>query len=386
MLWPRSRWASAWSGGPHACLGHHRLAWANGSAINRLARHRRAGLSGNSGARRSWRRGHCRSGRAQLGHQVRTRWHHWPRGGLSYQRPPDGERHGTTSCGRGRRSARSGNCCRPGSPSNYGSGRHSGHRRARTGKTGCFRRRGWKWLARTGENLSWPRRHRWSRQRFHRGCSWASRRNHCGRRRGRRSRRRSWAFRPRHGGSPGGYRRVDRPARGHRRPDGRGGSRRRLHFFDSRLAGCFGGGLIVPGRLKVCVRGRRCRRWFQRGFHGFGWRRASLGGFVLHPGFRRRVETVQTTQLYRHVFIDRAGVRLLFRYAEFGQPVQDLVSLDFQFPCQLIDANLLHRRKTICFYRYCRRSGGTSLLQAPWQPYSPLSAGAPSSGSVPSGP
>src|ERR1019366_1776925 len=32
-----------------------------------------------------------------------------------------------------------------------------------------------------------------------------------------------------------------------------------------------------------------------------------------------------------------------FPFREFGQPVQDLVSLDFQLPCQLIDSNLLHR-------------------------------------------
>jgi hypothetical protein len=51
----------------------------------------------------------------------------------------------------------------------------------------------------------------------------------------------------------------------------------------------------------------------------------------------------QAAQLDRHVFIDGAGVRLLFGDAQFGQPVQDLVGLDFELPCQLVDSNLLHR-------------------------------------------
>jgi hypothetical protein len=51
----------------------------------------------------------------------------------------------------------------------------------------------------------------------------------------------------------------------------------------------------------------------------------------------------QAAQPDRHVFIDGAGVGLLFGNAQFGQPVQDLVGLDFELPCQLVDANLLHR-------------------------------------------
>jgi hypothetical protein len=54
-------------------------------------------------------------------------------------------------------------------------------------------------------------------------------------------------------------------------------------------------------------------------------------------------EPVNATQLESHVFIDRAGMRLLFNDAQFGEPVEDLVSLDFQLSRQLIDPNLLHR-------------------------------------------
>jgi hypothetical protein len=55
-------------------------------------------------------------------------------------------------------------------------------------------------------------------------------------------------------------------------------------------------------------------------------------------------EAIQAPQLYRHVFIDRAGMRLLFTDAQFGEPVKDFVSLDFQLPCQLVNPNLLHRK------------------------------------------
>jgi hypothetical protein len=52
---------------------------------------------------------------------------------------------------------------------------------------------------------------------------------------------------------------------------------------------------------------------------------------------------IEAAKPYRRVFVDRAGVRLLFRDAHFGEPLQDLVSLDFQLSRQLVDSNLLHR-------------------------------------------
>jgi hypothetical protein len=59
-------------------------------------------------------------------------------------------------------------------------------------------------------------------------------------------------------------------------------------------------------------------------------------------GFRS-VEAVQAPQLEGDVFIDRAGVRLLLGDAELRKPLENLVSLHFQFARQLVDANLLHR-------------------------------------------
>jgi len=37
-------------------------------------------------------------------------------------------------------------------------------------------------------------------------------------------------------------------------------------------------------------------------------------------------------------------VRLFFLHAQFGEPVQNFVSFDFQLPRQLVDPNLLHRK------------------------------------------
>jgi hypothetical protein len=61
----------------------------------------------------------------------------------------------------------------------------------------------------------------------------------------------------------------------------------------------------------------------------------------------RDVLSVVLTQLDRDIFIDRAGVRLFFGDAQFGEPLQYFVSFDFQFPCQLVDSNLLHRESNL---------------------------------------
>jgi hypothetical protein len=91
-------------------------------------------------------------------------------------------------------------------------------------------------------------------------------------------------------------------------------------------------------------------RWLQ------GVRRCSLMPFFLGPGiltglqhFVRNIESVQAAQLDRHVFINRAGVRLFLADTQLRKPVEDLVSFDFQLPRQLVDTNLLHREKAICF-------------------------------------
>jgi hypothetical protein len=55
------------------------------------------------------------------------------------------------------------------------------------------------------------------------------------------------------------------------------------------------------------------------------------------------VVPVEAAKPDRRVLVDWAGVRLLLRHAHFGEPFEDLVSLDFQLPRQLVNANLLHR-------------------------------------------
>jgi hypothetical protein len=57
----------------------------------------------------------------------------------------------------------------------------------------------------------------------------------------------------------------------------------------------------------------------------------------------RYVETVEPPQLDCYVLVDGAGMRLLFGHAQFRQPIQNLMGLDFQLPSQLVDANLFHR-------------------------------------------
>ena len=70
--------------GTHTGLGHHGLAGAYGSTINRLSGNRRAGRLGNAGARCGRLLRHHRSARgAEFGDQIGTRRHHGARGGLS---------------------------------------------------------------------------------------------------------------------------------------------------------------------------------------------------------------------------------------------------------------------------------------------------------------
>jgi len=92
------------------------------------------------------------------------------------------------------------------------------------------------------------------------------------------------------------------------------------------------------GRGLIGARLHRLRRDFLRWRRRFLFRRELLV---------RNIAAQQPAQPDRHVFVDGAGVRLLFGDAQFGQPVQDLVSLDFELPGQLVDANLLHRKNLL---------------------------------------
>jgi hypothetical protein len=42
------------------------------------------------------------------------------------------------------------------------------------------------------------------------------------------------------------------------------------------------------------------------------------------------------------VGLNRARVRLLFRYSDYGKDVENRLALDFQFPCQIVDSNFTH--------------------------------------------
>jgi hypothetical protein len=56
------------------------------------------------------------------------------------------------------------------------------------------------------------------------------------------------------------------------------------------------------------------------------------------------IEPIQPAQLDGDVLVDGAGVRLLLGHSQFGEPIENLVSLNFQLTRQLVDANLLHRK------------------------------------------
>jgi hypothetical protein len=74
--------------------------------------------------------------------------------------------------------------------------------------------------------------------------------------------------------------------------------------------------------------------------------RGGRGGVLaLWRGCRkiRDVLTVVAAKLDRHVFIDRAGVRLLFGDAKPGEQVQYFMGLHFQLPRQLVNSDLSHR-------------------------------------------
>jgi hypothetical protein len=120
-------------------------------------------------------------------------------------------------------------------------------------------------------------------------------------------------------------------------------SRRRLgdarrRRFRSRVRHCFHQGFGYRGRRGVEVPLTRLRLRLHTICRG------------LRDGRRLRVfwqgvghiMAVVAAQLDRHVFVNRAGVRLLFGDAEFGKQVEDFVSFDFQLARQLVDSNLSH--------------------------------------------
>ena len=295
--------------------GHHGLAGADRPAVNRLTGRGRALRAGHSRTRHCGRCRHRRTRRIQFRSQVGTRWHHRASRRLARQGPRRGARdRATPSFGRRlaaaepaaktaadrlasdapsppvlRASAREGRT-ESGQAGGRCGARYRSHRQRRRSSRGDYRNRWcWRW---------WHRR----------SC-----------RRGRRlPRHRDW--------------RMDRPSRSQRRTDrcaagdraDFAGQRRRLCQCFSRLRGSFRRSHF--GARLHCLRRGFLRRRFRRKFQA------------------RNLMAQQAAQLDRYVFIDGAGVRLLFGNAQFGQPVQDLVGLDFELPCQLVDSNLFHRK------------------------------------------
>jgi hypothetical protein len=128
---------------------------------------------------------------------------------------------------------------------------------------------------------------------------------------------------------------MDRAASRQRRPDRHCGP------------GLFGGSLRHGRRFGLRLRGYPFFSG-RRGLLGHRFpifSRLLAGGRFFNSGLGTRcVEPVQPPELHRHVFINRAGVRLLLRDAELGKPLQYFVGFHFQLPRQLVDTNLFHRQ------------------------------------------
>jgi hypothetical protein len=77
---------------------------------------------------------------------------------------------------------------------------------------------------------------------------------------------------------------------------------------------------------------------------GVGGRPVLRGGFELAAGGRFCIGVpVVAAQLQHYVVVQRAGVRLFIRDAQFGELLQYFVSLNFQLPRQLVNSDLSHR-------------------------------------------
>ena len=68
-------------------------------------------------------------------------------------------------------------------------------------------------------------------------------------------------------------------------------------------------------------------------------RRLGGTGSVLR-GIRLYAEVL--THFHCLIRLNGAGMRLLLNDADLRQEVEDFLALDFQFPCQIVDANLIH--------------------------------------------
>jgi hypothetical protein len=186
MLRPRSAWPGRhWGAGTRRGFRHHRLPRTNRPAVNRLPRNRRARSLRNSWPRLHGRLRHHGPRRAQFLYQIRPGGNHRACRGLARQRTALRPNRHRWRCRRIRARRHGPRCI---------AWRHTRNQaRARLGlgrpqlrRTGArLRRRRWKWLPRTGKNLTWsgPHSHGHStwhstraRQRPHHRCGGAARR------------------------------------------------------------------------------------------------------------------------------------------------------------------------------------------------------------------
>jgi hypothetical protein len=72
----------------------------------------------------------------------------------------------------------------------------------------------------------------------------------------------------------------------------------------------------------------------------------SIGVFEL-----RNILTEEAPEFDGDILVDRAGVGLFLSYPKFGKLFQNFLCFDFQLPSQLINANLLHKYKTVISLR-----------------------------------
>ena len=133
-----------------------------------------------------------------------------------------------------------------------------------------------------------------------------------------------------------------------------------------------GGNGLLSSRRRWCCRfrrscGRGSSRFWSRRRGRFGLllqqkaghitglrdvREIDLGLDLWLTSTTAAIPTDGSTALSREVFahtlgfvgLNRARVRLLFRYSDQGKDVENRLAFDFQLPCQIVDSNFTHSR------------------------------------------
>jgi hypothetical protein len=146
--------------------------------------------------------------------------------------------------------------------------------------------------------------------------------------------------------------RMNGPARGDGRPNGHRGTGRSFRLCRRWFCA---GRFMEPDGWRVGRRNCRCGFDIHNGLElglsvrnggrfGVGGGAVLRGGFELAGGWRFGILVpVVAAELVHYVVVQRAGVRLFIRDAQFGELFQYFVSLNFQLPRQLVNSDLSHR-------------------------------------------